>query len=528
KLEKTISMNICGYVLKKNSTDQQLGIKGVAVSNGREVVLTNDDGYFELRERDPCFIMVTKPSGYQFQLNEKKRYDFFYLHNSQGTPKQENLLFKKISPTQPITEPLRFYLETSQGEDQFEMIMMGDIQPKSETDIGYFRDMVAKELALQNVSFYVVLGDLVWDRLELYPLLEDTLTAINIPYYTACGNHDINLRASSKKYATETYKACYGPTYYSFNVGKTHFVVLEDVGYSGWDDILEEKGEVYGWLDEVQLIWLENDLQYVPEDFLVVLLSHIPIYTATASNNDYRNILNRSDLFKIVANRKKLLAVSAHTHCIEHVDLQEAGWNGEFPFKALIAGAACGAWWKGPLDPNGLPVKMAMDGAPNGFFKFIFTGNEYKYDFVPIGFNQEHQMNIYFPSGELNQNAFEKETIVVNIFNASPEAKVEYSINNGEWMDLERSVQPDPYVNRFVEDHKESYPEWMRARVTAHLWKAKSKVQLKEGIHNVIVRAVEPDGRSFIGKKVFRILDEEIVKLNKPGSNTQRELISSS
>ena len=55
---------------------------------------------------------------------------------------------------------------------------------------------------------------------------------------------------------------------------------------------------------------------------------HILIYTDMLSADTYLNIQNRDDLFDTLSHRKKVLALAAHTHFLEHVDLRNAGWSG--------------------------------------------------------------------------------------------------------------------------------------------------------------------------------------------------------
>jgi len=58
----------------------------------------------------------------------------------------------------------------------------------------------------------------------------------------------------------DTFIRYFGPSYYSFNYGRIYFVVLDDIGYSGWDAAQTVKGETVGYIDERQLEWLANDL----------------------------------------------------------------------------------------------------------------------------------------------------------------------------------------------------------------------------------------------------------------------------
>ena len=58
-----IKQTASGYVYEQGSTR---GIPGVMVSNQRQVVLTDENGYYELPLEEDCSIIVTKPAAYNF------------------------------------------------------------------------------------------------------------------------------------------------------------------------------------------------------------------------------------------------------------------------------------------------------------------------------------------------------------------------------------------------------------------------------------------------------------------------------
>jgi len=443
---------------------EQRGIPGVLVSNQQQVAVTDERGYFSLPVGPGQFIVVTKPAGYRLPENEFGQPLNHYLYQPEGSPASQNLIYPGIAPTGTMPPILRFPLQRHPESDQFQAIFMGDIQPDTEREIGYFHDLAVPTLRDTPADFVVPLGDLTWDNLSLYPKLQPSLRDMHKPFYPVCGNHDINLRATDVRYSRETFKRHFGPTYYSFDYGQVHFVILDDIGYSGWNSAEAVKGGAVGWLDDRQLEWLANDLSFVPDDKLVVLCMHIPIYTNIAPERDYRNLLNRERLFSVLHNRRHLLAVSAHTHWVEQLDLQDGGWSGQAEFPALIAGAACGAWWQGPPDQDGYPVRMGMDGAPNGFFRLSFDGNRYAMAFCPIDGQECRQMAIHL------QDDPPRPKIVANVYRASPFAEVTCRINGGSPIAMNRQVREDPYVLRFLKEHREAYAPWMMARKTAHLW----------------------------------------------------------
>lgn len=76
------------YIDQNDNGEQDSGEEGlsdVAVSNGREVVLTDDDGAYSLDidERDG-HVFVIKPSGYELRTGDLNRPQFYYLHKPEG------------------------------------------------------------------------------------------------------------------------------------------------------------------------------------------------------------------------------------------------------------------------------------------------------------------------------------------------------------------------------------------------------------------------------------------------------------
>lgn len=484
-----------GYVYLQGTTQ---GIPGVMVSNQRQVVLTNENGYYELPLQEDCSVFISKPAAYALPLNEYQQPQFYYLYRPNGSPEPERLSpYPAIEPTGTVPDPLNFYLIENPAQDKFSAVLMGDIQPETDKEVDYFRRLAIPALQKEAADFLIPLGDLAWDELEVHPAVREAIGSIGKPWYTVMGNHDINIRASQNRFARESFQYFFGPTYYSFDYGQVHFVALDDVDYSGWNTKRDEQGITEGRLDARQLEWLANDLAMVPEDKLVFLLSHIPIYTKTANQNPYRNIMNRRDLYALLKKRSKLFAVAAHTHTIEHVDLQEGGWEQrQTPFPELIAGAVCGAWWQGPLEDDGLPVRMAMDGAPNGYFVFHFAGTEFKYEFKALGVSgYRARYALRFPRPGSGSSA----ELLINAFAAPPDSRVEVCWDEGEVLSLKQMEGTDPYVETWLKNHREKYDIWMGAKVNRHLWKGDLPKGLAPGRHRLEVKIVEKNGDSYGG-----------------------------
>ena len=203
---------------------------------------------------------------------------------------------------------------------------------------------------------------------------------IHVPVHYAIGNHDVwgwNKKDShttgseaewDKKWFLDALG--YQNTYYSFDHGAWHFVVL--------DNILLTPDGYNGMLGDAQREWLDADLAATKKP--TVLLTHIPMLSVTTLANSYStqsgewNVGGDSmtkdldDLFKLFAKHRHVkLALSGHEHMIDRVDFKGVTY--------LCSGAVCGSWWNGPNDGFD-PGYRLLDLHEDGTFeeKMLFWG----------------------------------------------------------------------------------------------------------------------------------------------------------
>src|SRR5690606_3975295 len=265
-----------GYVYEdtnQNYTKDQneKGISGVAVSNGVDVVQTDKNGYYELPVGEDNIIFVIKPTHYRFQVNEFQQPQFYYIHKPKGSPKMD---FTGVKPTGPLPASIDFGLIHEPEDEDYDSVVFGDPQVYTLEQVYFFPKGIISELVgTTDYKFGISLGDLVGDDLSLfYPYLH-AISRVGLPWYHVYGNHDMNFDAKTDEMADETFESVFGPANYSFNYGKVHYVILDDVLYP---DPRDGRG-YWGGFREDQLQFLENDLKFVPKDYLVVISFHIPI-----------------------------------------------------------------------------------------------------------------------------------------------------------------------------------------------------------------------------------------------------------
>ena len=151
----------------------------------------------------------------------------------------------------------------------------------TQAQYGTGQDMVREELVNPlignpyGVKFGLTVGDVVFD-LDLYERHKAMMGLMDIPQWYLPGNHDMNFESPNGYFANETYKKHFGPTYYSFDYGNVHFVMLNNVEYAGEGKDFG-RSEYRGYINPIQLQWLQNDLNHIPPEKLLVIASHIPV-----------------------------------------------------------------------------------------------------------------------------------------------------------------------------------------------------------------------------------------------------------
>lgn len=479
------------------------GVEGVAVSNEFHVVKTDEKGFYSLDAFHHMAVFITKPAGWDLPLDENNLPQFYYIHQPKGSPPY--LDFPGIEPTGTLPKRINFALYKAEDTQQFKALIVGDPQPTDSVEVGYFRDdIVAKMMGLEG-AFYMAYGDIAFDNLDIYPQYTQVVSKLGMPAYNVHGNHDVNFKARSDKYSGETFKRWYGPLNYSFNHGQVHFIVLDNVQYHGWNKQENKKGGYTGFLNEKQLGWLKNDLAQVPTNHLIVINTHIPIKSSRSEGKSI-NTVNRTALFELLKPFQSVLAISAHMHYIEHLELNKShGWHGPGRFYNINVGAGCGAWWTGPKDARGIPVSYCLDGTPNGFYQFTFTGNRFNYRYIPSKEKADAQLRISSPFGMVNKERLAEQNIVVNIFNADAQTTATAIINGEKKVTLKRVKMSDPFIERYLKQGG-NLPGWIGGAVSnSHMFTAPLPASLGKGTHSIKVEAKDSRDNVYKGYTIFNI-----------------------
>ena len=481
---------------------REAGIAGVTVSNGTEVVLTDDKGYYSIPVDEGNTLFVIKPSGYKIAVDEDYIPHFYYHHKPEGSP--QSLNFKGVSPTGKLPKSVDFPLYPYNEPDNFTAIVFGDPQPYSMDDLDYFtRKIVDDVKKTDQTLFGISLGDIVGDNLDLQPVYKERMRRLQLPWYNVMGNHDMNYDAPSDALSDETFERNFGSANYAFNYGNAHFIILDNILYPDPRD-----GKSYwGGYREDQLLFLANDLKYVPKDKLIVLSQHIHMKDEPGYRAE-----DRQRIFDLLKDFDNVLILSAHTHLQDQIEYtQEQGWMGKKPLHEYNAGTTSGDWYSGKTDAAGLPDATMRDGTPQGYIFLNINGNSYDADYKVAGKNSDYQMNIYAPK-VVPYKGRTTAQIVVNFFMGSKNDVVEYRIDNGPWQKMRYTETVDPtYLSKLFEwDMTDRLLPGRRpsnAVNSTHLWSGPLKLDLPPGEHTIEVKATDRYGKSHFGKRKYSILE---------------------
>lgn len=152
-----------------------------------------------------------------------------------------------------------FSLELADVSDpDFCFLHNSDIEIENRADSD-FLDVIRESVKKHKPAFFANTGDMCRDGIYRMYLAMNSEN-VGCPVRFAIGNHDFR----GDGYGEEIYERFYGPTWYSFDCGQIHFVVLS----------IGKGDKPSGYRLEDQFNWLKNDLEAMDKDKRVIVLDH--------------------------------------------------------------------------------------------------------------------------------------------------------------------------------------------------------------------------------------------------------------
>ena len=492
---------------------REKGVRNVAVSNGTTVVLTDKKGRYKINIEANDILFISKPSGYALELDENNIPRFFYIHSPGETPENINLRYSGLIPTGQINGDINFPIYKYKERKDYNVLLVSDPQTGTNEELDFLRDRIVTELAGEKAAFGIITGDIVHDDLSLYPRYKGIMAQAGIPWFNAPGNHDINYLAPDDSHSLDTYKRHFGPSYYSFNWGKAHFIILDTVFYNGTDpDKRNRSGGYEAKLDERQLKWLKEDLAAVQKNRLIVLAIHIPI-NSLGDNSHGGAIVNRKELLELLSDYDNIIAIAGHLHATQHVYLgNEDGFMGKKPLHLHVITTAAGSWWSGAKDITGIPHTTQIDGTPNGYHIMNVEGNRCTVRYRAAGKPDDCQMRIMIEKQSAKELAsriplsmVKDYQIVVNLFDGGENSTVTCRIDNKNSFSLKPDIRSDTFTFKSYKNSDsfisgQEFPSY-------HIWSGSFSKDIQPGAHIINIYAIDEYGREHSGRKIFEVVD---------------------
>lgn len=403
------------------------GVADVVVTDGISVTRTNKKGVYKLKTDNEMshFVYISTPSGYEvpsvrgfmpdfYRTLEKgkKQYDFTLKAVDQSNyhlivSADIHVRNRAMTKEEPIR---RMPLNNPVGEVDGDTFLR--------TYMSHLRDYVS-QLPKGAKVYGLNLGDMSneshWKRYG--GTLQNFVNVCErggmpIQTYTVMGNHEHDMKArdifdDDDTEAELEYMKVFGPTYYSFNIGGVHYVVIDNVKYCNH----KSKGKDRNYqvrITQDQIDWTVLDAKYMPKDTKSIVIAwHCPahrFYKKGVSNENTKLFLDIYAPFNV-----PMTILSGHNHQAESVTV--AGYKNTMEY---LHPSVSGSWWYFPV---------CTDGAPSTFTRYDFKeGNLVSRESVNFTNTTEQKYRLY-NKGERTK---EGEAVVrLNVWDWHPSWKFE-------------------------------------------------------------------------------------------------------
>ena len=369
--------------------------------------------------------------------------------------------------------------------------LVGDPQVDDPMEMGYARRSVYRELrGRRDLDMCIFLGDLVNDNMALLP--ESVGVVDSLPYqcFMVPGNHDRDVYHGPKSSMhrqrdLSTWRKVVGYVDTSFVRGNVRFVLMNNVRHSdsGMTDYV-------GGFTDRQKHWLDSVLNRGVGETRGRKPSRVcgtPTLTILATHIPFSQMKGRDSVLALIPDISRLLFVSGHTHFVSRDD----------SIPELIAGAACGSWWRGVRDSDGIPYALQSCGAPRGYFiADIHRNGTYDLTYKCVGRPASDQLSAWAVPNDSTGRSYR---LYINVFGGSSDGVVRISGLGRKTYSCERSLMAAPEVEQVIRlnasrsrDYRKAHRNEfipLRRKPSPHLWQTTDLISGPLPAHvNVIYR----------------------------------------
>ena len=442
-------------------SSQGRGLASVAVTDGSNIVLTDSMGRYSLATLSLSqFVYITTPSGYDVPVASGSIPQFYHT----------------LTPSDSIYD---FHLTPSATDDnRHAFVVHTDVQVTSKADVALFAGQIVPDTrqTLQRLAaegykvFGTDCGDIVGDTPSLFDDYIRACQVLDTPFFRIIGNHDMDYWGRSFETSYRTFSSLFGPTHYSFNCGKAHYIFINDNFYTGF-------GINYiGYIPESTLRWLEQDLNLLPKGSPVFVFMHIP--TAESTDLDHASFnydwLANVRQFHYMFKDFDTHIVSGHTHFNMNLEFNSHLYE-------HVTAAVCGTWWR---------TEECMDGTPRGYGVFTVDGERVSWQYKSAGYPSTYQLRAYTPGSAAEY----PDEVVANVWNYDSRWRVELLENGKPTATMKRYTGFDPISHAHCSNKKVVLYDWISPITNPHMFHARPR----NAAAKLQVRATDRFGNVYI------------------------------
>jgi len=379
-----------GMTVKGIVYSNGLGVAGVVVSDGYEVTTTDENGIYYLpSQKKTGFVFISVPANYEAPVEDNIP-QFFKRLAGGSAVEQKDFSLTPVTNSKHVVVTIADWHLANRNDDlsQFASGFLPDV------------NALASEYTAANTKVYgLALGDGSWDAYwyeNNFGVVEykAQMKKVNCPMFNVIGNHDNDPYVSNDWESSKKYRDVIGPTYYSFNLGEVHYVVLDNIQYintGGAPGVIGQRNynEV---VSTEQLEWLKKDLATLPDKTAPVIIAmHAPLHRPPSldANGEQVNTLaldNGGALISALAGLSEVYVVTGHLHTNYTVKNNA--------ITEFNVGAVCATWWwtgrSGYANNH-----ICKDGTPGGYGVFEIDGRNVKWYYKSTGKPRNYQFRTY-------------------------------------------------------------------------------------------------------------------------------------
>lgn len=408
--------DIPGKTIKGLVHSNGAGVPGVVVSDGYEVTVTDENGvYYLASEKKNGFVFISVPGNYELPVQDNLPQFFKRLTGGNAVEQKDFSLVPAINSKHTVLALSDWHLANRNNDlQQFGSGFLPDVNA-----------VISEYSAAGSKVYGLALGDMSWDAYwyeNNFGLVEYVaeMKKVNCAMFNVIGNHDNDPYVRGDRASEDKYREVIGPTYYSFNLGEVHYVVLDNIEYVNTGGAQGQVGE-RNYNDVItadQIEWLKKDLATLKDKSApVVIAMHAPLYrtpTLNAGGEQVNSLsLNNAGQFlSAIQGLSEVHILTGHIHTNYTVGHSEA-------VTEYNIGAVCATWWwtgrSGYANNH-----ICKDGSPGGYGVMEIDGRNVKWYYKSIGKPGSYQFRSY----DLNKVHITAEKYAPN---ATNEALAEYA-----------------------------------------------------------------------------------------------------